>query len=100
MNYVILTCKSVMFYSQTDEALFFKWIDSIPSIVDSDGRLDELYLYLNSYDIPGKDLWELLALFYRYNVDMTQLKHFLNKDNREWFYEGPKGFWFDAVFGG
>jgi len=88
-----------MFYSQTDESLFFQWIDSILPVVDSDGRLEELYLYLPSYHIPSRDLWELLALFYRYSIDMKQLRCFLNDDNREWFYEGQKGFWFDKVFG-
>ena len=88
-----------MFCSQKDETLFFQWVDSIPSIIDSDGRLDELYLYLRSYDILDKDLWELLALFYRYDIEMQQLRHFLNENNREWFYEGCKGFWFDRVFG-
>ncbi len=49
--------------------------------------------------IPDEDLRELIALFYRYKVDMKQLEIFLNNDNQAWFYEGKKAYWHKRVFG-
>ncbi len=37
-----LICKSVWFYSSTDEDLFFEWIQRIPSIIKFDALYDEL----------------------------------------------------------
>lgn len=49
--------------------------------------------------IVDNDLRELLALFYRYKIDMKQLRVFLNEQNKEWFYGRPKGYWHYRVFG-
>jgi hypothetical protein len=94
-----LICKSVWFYSNIDEDLFFEWIKKIPSIIRCDGRGDELYLYVNNAHISDDDLRELLALFYRYKIDMRQLQVFLQPNNKEWFYGSPKGYWHRRVFG-
>ena len=96
---IILVCKSVIFYCLKDEDAFFEWIKKIPSIVKFDGVHDELYLYIKSKKIPDNDLRDLLALFYRYKIDMKQLAMFLNEHNKDWFYGRPKGYWFNKVFG-
>lgn len=94
-----VVCKAVWYYSKIDEELFFNWLQKIKSIEHFDGIGDELYLYFKTPKIPDEDLRELLALFYRYKIDMKQLKAFLNDDNKEWFYGRPKGFWHRKVFG-
>lgn len=96
---IILLCKRVIYFSPTDEEFFFEWITSIKSIIKVDGIRDELYLHIKNRSISDKDLRELLALFYRYKVDMKQLKVFLNPKNKEWFYGSPKGYWYRRVFG-
>lgn len=96
---VVLTCKSVLFFSHHDEDAFFEWLEKIGSIEDSKGSRDVLYVYMKSNEIPDDDLREIIALFYRYAVDMKQLQIFLNKDNKEWFYEKPREYWYDYVFG-
>ena len=95
---IVLMCKSVWFYSTTDEDLFFEWIKRIPSIVKYDGKGDELYLYFTSNTINDDDLRELLALFYRYKIDMKQLSVFLNEENKEWFFERSQSYWHKKVF--
>lgn len=95
---IILTCKSIWYYSSFDEDAFFEWIKKISSIVKYDGRLDELYLYLDSNVISDANLRELLALFYRYKVNMKQLAIFLNNDNKFWFFDNKKGYWHKRVF--
>ncbi len=96
---IILICKWVKFYSSYDEDAFFEWIKKIPSIKKIDGRLNELYLYFDSADIPRQDLREILALFHRYNVDMKQLSVFLNEKSKEWFSENKNAYWHKKVFG-
>ena len=100
MNHdIILTCKSVYFYSPVDESLFFEWIKRIPGIKKVGGVGDKLYLHFKTTSISDNDLRDLLAMFYRYKIDMKQLRQFLNEDNREWFYGKPKGYWHRRVFG-
>lgn len=95
----ILVCKSVWFYSSTDEDLFFLWLEKIPSIIHVSGSGDELYLSTKSTKIPDNDLREIIALFYRYKIDMKQLQIFLNQQNEKWFYGRPKGYWHRQIFG-
>lgn len=96
---IFLTCKSVWYYSAYDEDAFFEWIKKIPSIVAFTGKHDELYLYFESKTINEYDLQELLALFYRYKVNMKQLQLFLNESNKEWFQDDNGTFWHKRVFG-
>lgn len=96
---VLLVCKTVWYYSQKDEDAFFEWLKKIPCIVDVYGIRDELYLHAKSKRIADQDLRELLALFYRYKVDMKQLEIFLNSKNKKWFYEGGRAYWSKKVFG-
>lgn len=99
-NYIILTCKSVWYYSSSDEDCFFEWIKKIPSIKKYSGKHEELFLYFESTTIIDDDLRELLALFYRYKIkNMKQLQIFLNDNNKTWFYENNKAFWHKKVFG-
>ena len=97
--YTILICKGVRFYSRKDEDRFFEWINNIECIEKFDGVRDELYLYISSHDLHDNDLRDLIALFYRYKIDMKQLVIFLNFKNKEWFFESPKGYWHRRVFG-
>lgn len=95
-----LVCKKVIFYSQTDEDAFFEWIGKIDCIENFYGEGDRLYLELATDDLHDYSLRDLLALFYRYNIDMKQLKRFLNKENRSWFFDNKKAYWHKQVFGG
>src|SRR6185436_8375901 len=89
----VLVCKRVTFYASKDEDAFFEWIKKIDCIENFFGRGDELYLELASADIHDYNLRDLLGLFYRYNVDMKQLKRFLNKENKSWFFDNKKSYW-------
>lgn len=95
----ILICKSVIFYAPKDEDAFFEWIKKISCVGSFSGIKDELYLYISSTTLEDEDLNDLLALFYRYKIDMKQLKKFLNEHNKKWFYENKKAYWHKKVFG-
>lgn len=96
---IILECKSVKFYSHKDEDAFFEWIKKIECIDDYWGEGRILYLEIVCAELHDHDLIELLALFYRYKVDMKQLKRFLTDDNKKWFYDNKRAYWHKKVFG-
>jgi hypothetical protein len=96
---IVLTCTSVRYYSRKDEDAFFEWIKKIDCIEDIGGAGKELYLYIATNDLHEYDLRELLALFYRYKIDMKQLQIFLNKNNKIWFCDNKKAYWHRCVFG-
>jgi len=94
-----LVCKGVIFYSNKDEDAFFEWIKKIECIEKFEGSGDELYLDIASRDLHDHDLRDLIALFYRYRIDMKQLQQFLTADNRKWFFENKKMYWHRRVWG-
>ena len=94
---VKLVCKQTRFYSLKDENAFFEWIKKIKDIKYIDAVGDELHLYLSS-TISDDGLRDILALFFRYKINMKQLSKFLNIHNKSWFYDGEKGYWYDNVF--
>lgn len=94
----ILECKRVTFYSYKDEDAFFEWIKKIDIIDNFWGEGDTLYLDTACIDLGDEHLRDLIALFYRYNIRMSQLKRFMNKSNEEWFCDS-KAFWYKKVFG-
>src|SRR5205823_3117186 len=74
-NYLI--CKRVSFYSSLDEAIFFGWIKRISCIERFEGAGDELYLDIIDQELSYEDMKNLIALFYRYKINMDQLKPFV-----------------------
>lgn len=96
---IILVCKGVRFGSRKDEDAFFEWIHKIECIDQISAKYDELYLHIASDELHDSDLRDLLALFYRYKIDMKQLARFLTKENKKWFYDNSKAFWHRRVFG-
>jgi hypothetical protein len=93
-----LSCKSIWYYSPSDELFFFEWLKRIPSIIKIEGLKDTLYLTVQSTELPDADLREIVALFYRYKVDMKQLAIFLTDTNKRWFYL-KTAYWFRRTFG-
>lgn len=82
---IILICTPLRFYTQNDEALFFKWIKKIKSIEQFEGVGRALNLHVSSNKISNNDLLDLMGIFDRYKFDSDQLQIFMNEDNREWF---------------
>lgn|SRR5688572_18152399 len=97
-NPIILTCTGIRYYSRKDEDAFFEWIKKIDFIEDFSGAGRDLYLQIPTYDLHEYDLRELLALFYRYKINMSQLQVFLNENNKQWFQDDKKAYWHRQVF--
>ena len=94
-----LICKQVSFYSEGDEISFFKWLKEIEAIKDIKGIGDEIQLAIKNSNIDENSLRELIAIFYRYKIEMSQLKQFLNEGNEYWFKANDCAYWKKGVFG-
>ena len=90
--------KGVYFYHRYDERAFFEWLARIPCVASYEGD-GARGLVVTLKRRPGNDdLRQLLALFYRYGVDMRQLAKFETAKNRSWFCD-PRKYWHRGVFG-
>ena len=85
------------YYSHSDEAAFFGWLQSIPGVTGVHGQGQELIIRLRSKRLSKIALRELLALYRRYNGRMSELEQFANDTNRSWF-QNPDAYWYKAVF--
>jgi hypothetical protein len=93
-----LIVPSATFYSQTDEASFFAWLKSIPGVTSVVGDHRGLVASFRSSRLSKVALWDLLALYFRYDLPMQSLARFETPQNRAWFCK-PEMFWHKRVFG-
>lgn len=97
LSSLTLVATEVVYYSPLDENAFFQWLDKIGCVARYEGRGSDLTISL-SREPDDDELRELIALFYRYGVDMRQLAIFGEGRARAWFRKRGM-FWHDAVFG-
>lgn len=87
------------YYSRADEAAFFGWLHSISGVTEVRGQGRELVIQLKSKKLSQTALRELIALYRRYDGNMSELEQFVNDTNRGWF-QHPDADWHSAVFAG
>lgn len=80
-----LEAVSVTYYSQRDEAIFFSWLDEISCVSRYHGVGKTLFIEIASGRVSDSDFREILALFKRYCIDLTQLAMLLHTRNRDKF---------------
>jgi hypothetical protein len=86
-----------IFVSQLDEDMMFSWLDKIPRVLGYKGKGIELFIDLKAGEIDDESLRELIGVFFRYELDLFQLKQFETESNRHWFRD-PESFWYSKVF--
>jgi hypothetical protein len=86
------------YYSAGDERAFFEWVERIPCVAQVKGAGTQLHIHVRRRRISDACLRELIALFHRYGVAMSQLAQFETSANRGWFSARNK-FWYEDVFG-
>jgi hypothetical protein len=96
---VVLVCKRVVFYELKDEEAFFEWIAKIKCVVKCEGEQANIYLHIKSNKISDANLRDLLALFFRYKINMKQLAVFLHDQNKSWFFDNVQMYWHKKLFG-
>ena len=93
---VELNCHRVVFRSRKDESAFFSWISDIEGVLDVAGAGDSVHIKVHQ-PMPDESLRELLAVFCRYDIDMTQLAQFASQSNVAWFAK-KNAYWHNRVF--
>lgn len=89
-----LVATSVHYLSDGDETSFFGWLRRLGCVASVRGDGHDLVIGLRSPP-DDADLRELIALFFRYDVDMRQLARF---GDRGWV-RNPAAYWHRRVFG-
>lgn len=92
-----MVAKDVWYYSPGDENAFFAWLRGLHSVLNVCGVGSELQIVVRDNPIPDDELRELIAVFFRYEIEMTQLALFLNEHNAHWFKQQGM-FWHSKVF--
>lgn len=87
------------YLSQGDEDAFFAWLSAIPGVVSVKGHGRELHIRLRSLRLSQTSLRELIALYTRYDGELSELAQFATGANSTWF-KASDAVWHRAVFGG
>lgn len=94
-----LVYRSPKFYSFLDRAMFYewcRWISCIDQVIEEAG---DVSIILKSKELPESELYELIYLFKRYEIDMTQLRPYLTKKNSAFFRKHKNAYWYEPLFG-
>ena len=86
----------VFFYSLKDEELLFNWLQELDGVISIVGKANDLVVSTNG-KLSDSELRELLAVFRRYSLNMSQLAQYCDEDNSEWFADKNKT-WYSSVF--
>ncbi len=86
------------YFSNADEDHFFLWLTSIKAIKEIEGRTGSVILYLHNSFMDDNDLRELIALMFRYGLNMRCLQYQCNDINSVWLKD-PKNYWYQSIFG-
>ena len=92
-----LVAKEVLYYSPGDENAFFAWLDDLQCVSASRGVGHELQIRIGRP--TDAELRELIALFYRYSIEMTQLAQCVTPQNASWFRDDRSTYWYTRIFG-
>ena len=92
----VLKCRKTVFYSQLDEGMFFDALKKISAVRKIEGSSSDLFLSVSAR-LSDKALRELLGLFFRYQIDMSQLAQFATTKNQKWFRTSD-AYWAKSVF--
>jgi hypothetical protein len=63
-----LVFRGPRYWSETDERVFFAWLQAIPSVMSVRGRVGSLHVELRATPLPEDELREFRALFKRYRL--------------------------------
>jgi hypothetical protein len=93
----MIIVRGPVYFSPGDEKAFFDWLLSIPCVETVDGEGYDVHIRLKRP--PGNsDLRELIAVLFRYRMNMQPLAAFRTTRNMAWFDDRAK-FWHSGVFG-
>ncbi len=87
----------MQYLAYSDEKAFFTWLESISAVKRVEGIGRELFIHLRSRRLSRIALLDLIAIYKRYDGDMSQLAQLLTPENQHWFKD-PKMYWHKEIF--
>lgn len=100
MKEAIITIIGPAYYTRLDQDAFFWWLKRMEFIVNTSFVGAVVVLHIAPNRMNDKDLENLIALFYRYDIpNKRQLQFFVTKDNKSWFKDDTDQYWHDDIFG-
>lgn len=85
-----------IFFSLIDEKMFFEWMLSLDAIADVQGEGTSLEINIADNHVNDSFVYEILAIFRRYNIPLLHLRVFHSED-RHWLSD-PKMAWHEEMF--
>ncbi len=95
---VRLVVEGVVYYSDNDEAAFFEWLSKMNCIVKVGGEFRELHLMVQIDLVDRNNLLDIIALFYRYKMDIKQILKLDRPEFSSWLHDAQT-YWFADMFG-
>lgn len=93
-----LTIKeSRYYYSYQDEKHFYNWLESIDGVDYVRGGPQGLTIRFKGNGLNRSDLFDLIALLMRYDLDMRGLRDLVTAKNESWMKD-PQKYWYSKIF--
>ncbi len=92
----VLVASGVRYLSEGDERAFFGWLGRLECVQSFKGAGADLFISLSRAPTDD-DLRELIALFYRYEIDLTQIAKHLTAGNAAWLRDAET-YWHTRMF--
>lgn len=93
---LLLIARSMHYGSANDERAFFEWLERIDGFANAKGVGEELHVHIKE-SIDESSLRDLIALFFRYNIDLAQIPKVVSLHQHPWLLK-PSVYWFSAMF--
>lgn len=94
---ISLFARRLRFLSASDEAAFFHWLKRLKDFASARGEGDTIVIEVTQDQLDDDQLRELIALFFRYRIDMRQLSTFENSANKTWL-RAKRAYWHQAMY--
>lgn len=94
-----LIYKNANFFCSNDQYFFYERLKRIKCIISTEWQGDDIIIHLKRSVLTEDNMYDFLFLFKRYQIDMTQLRPFLNEKNETWFKNTKDAYWYKPLFG-
>jgi hypothetical protein len=95
-SHEVLVATSVRYGSPNDERAFFEWLQRIEGVDRVQGTGRDLRIHVRR-DMDELALRDLVASFFRYGVDLTQIPKVFAVEEHAWLLNDT-AYWFRAMF--
>ena len=79
-----MEAKSVVWFSPNDEYAFFDWLERIECVTAVYGEHTSIFVDVDANALTQMEFRELIAIFRRYQIDLSQLRSLDTPAAREW----------------